>query len=125
MYAVFATGGKQHRVQIDTLVDVEKLETPVGQTITFPEVLVIGDGEGNVQVGRPYLENAAVIGEVIEQGKGKKIVVFKSKRRKGYKRKLGHRQRFTRLRITEIQHGNGAPQQEAEEAPEEVAENGA
>jgi large subunit ribosomal protein L21 len=124
MYAVFATGGKQHRVQVDMLVDVEKLETPVGQTITFPEVLAIGDGEGNVQVGRPYLENAAVIGEVVEQGKGKKIIVFKSKRRKGYKRKLGHRQRFTRLKITEIQHGNGATQQ-AEEAPEEVAENGA
>ena len=111
MYAVFATGGKQHRVQVDTLIDVEKIETPVGDEITFPEVLAIGDGEGNVQVGRPYLENAAVIGEVVEQGKAKKIIVFKSKRRTGYKRKLGHRQRFTRLKITEIRQGDDAPEQ--------------
>ena len=116
MYAVFATGGKQHRVQGGTLIDVEKLETPVGEFVTFPEVLAIGDDEGDMQVGAPHLENAAVIGEVVEQGKAKKIVVFKSKRRKGYKRKLGHRQRLTRLRITEIQQ---------EHSPEEVEENGA
>lgn len=116
MYAVFATGGKQHRVEVGTLIDVEKVEVPVGETITFPEVLAIGDGEGDLQVGEPYLEKAAVIGEVVEQGKAKKIVVFNSKRRKGYKRKLGHRQRLTRLRITEIQQ---------EQSPEEEAENGA
>ena len=116
MYAVFATGGKQHRVQVGTLIDVEKLEAPVGEVVTFPEVLAIGDGEGDMQVGEPYLENATVIGEVVEQGKAKKIVVFKSKRRKGYKRKLGHRQRLTRLRITEIQQ---------EHTLEEVEENGA
>ena len=116
MYAVFATGGKQHRVQVGTLIDVEKLEAPVGEFVTFPEVLAIGDGEGDTQVGAPYLEDAAVIGEVIQQGKAKKIVVFKSKRRQGYKRKLGHRQTFTRLLITEIQQ---------EQTPEEVEENGA
>lgn len=116
MYAVFATGGKQHRVEVGTLIDVEKVEVPVGEIITFPEVLAIGDGEGDLQVGEPYLEKAAVIGEVVVQGKAKKIVVFKSKRRKGYKRKLGHRQRLTRLRITEIQQ---------EHSPEEAAENGA
>ena len=116
MYAVFATGGKQHRVQVGTLIDVEKLEAPVGEVVRFPEVLVIGDGEGDMQVGEPYLENAAVVGEVVEQGKAKKIVVFKSKRRKGYKRKLGHRQKLTRLRITEIHQ---------EHTPEEVEENGA
>jgi large subunit ribosomal protein L21 len=106
MYAVFASGGKQHRVQVDTLIDIEKLDAPVGEEVTLSEILVIGDSNGNVQVGTPYLENAAVIGEVVQQGKDKKIVVFKSKRRKGYKRKLGHRQRFTRLRITEIRDGN-------------------
>ena len=116
MYAVFATGGKQHRVQVGTLIDVEKLDTPVGDVVKFPEVLAIGDGEGDMQVGEPYLEKAAVIGEVVQQGKAKKIVVFKSKRRKGYKRKLGHRQRLTRLRITEIQQDH---------TPEEVEENGA
>ena len=69
MYAVFATGGKQHHVQVGTLIDVEKLEAPVGEQITFSEVLVIGDGESHMQVGKPYIENAAVIGEVVEQGK--------------------------------------------------------
>lgn len=116
MYAVFATGGKQHRAQVGTLIDVEKIDASVGDKVTLPEVLAIGDGEGHVQVGQPYLENAAVIGEVIEQGKEKKIVVFKSKKRTGYKRKLGHRQRFTRLRIAEIQTGV--------HPSEEVDENG-
>jgi large subunit ribosomal protein L21 len=111
MYAVFASGGKQHRVQADTLIDIEKLDAPVGEEVTLSEILAIGDGNGNVQVGTPYLENAAVIGEVVQQGKNKKIVVFKSKRRKGYKRKLGHRQRFTRLRITEIQDGSNASEE--------------
>lgn len=115
MYAVFATGGKQHRVEVGTLIDVEKVEAPVGELVTFPEVLAIGDGEGDVQVGEPFLEKSAVIGEVVQQGKAKKIVVFKSKRRKGYKRKLGHRQRLTRLRITDIQQEN---------IPEEAADNG-
>ncbi len=112
---LFATGGKQHRAQVGTLIDVEKLDASVGDKVTLPEVLAIGNGEGQVQVGQPYLENAAVIGEVIEQGKEKKIIVFKSKNT-GYKRKLGHRQRFTRLRITEIQTGN--------HPSEEVDENG-
>ena len=108
MYAVFASGGKQHRVQVDTLIDIEKLDAPAGEEVTLSEILVIGDSNGNVQVGTPYLENAAVVGEVVQQAKSKKIVVFKSKRRKGYKRKLGHRQQFTRLRITEIQDGSNA-----------------
>lgn len=111
MYAVFASGGKQHRAQVGTLIDVEKLEVPVGEEVTLSEVLAIGDAEGHVEVGTPYLGNAAIVGEVVEQGKEKKIIVFKSKRRKGYKRKLGHRQRFTRLRITEIQHGNNASEE--------------
>lgn len=121
MYAVFASGGKQHRVQVDTLIDIEKREAPVGEEVTLSEVLAIGDGTGDVQVGTPYLENAAVVGEVVRQGKGKKIIVFKSKKRKGYKRKLGHRQRFTRLRITEIRDGNNASE---ENISEEVEENG-
>lgn len=116
MYAVFASGGKQHRVQVDTLIDIEKLDVPVGEEVTLSKILVVGDGDGNVQVGTPYLDNAAVIGEVVQQGKDKKIVVFKSKRRKGYKRKLGHRQQFTRLRITAIRDGN--------QASEEGNENG-
>jgi len=111
MYAVFASGGKQHRVQVGTLIDIEKLDAPVGETVTLSEVLAIGDNRGNVQVGTPYLENTAVIGEVIQQGRGKKLIVFKSKRRKGYKRKLGHRQSFTRLRVKEIQDGRTATEE--------------
>lgn len=112
MYAVFASGGKQHRVQVDSLIDIEKLDAPVGGEVTLSEVLAIGDANGNVAVGTPYLENASVVGEVVQQAKNKKIVVFKSKRRKGYKRKLGHRQQFTRLRITEIRDGNNTSQED-------------
>ena len=111
MYAVFASGGKQHRVQVDSLIDIEKLDTPVGGEVTLSEVLAIGDDNGNVEVGTPYLDNASVVGEVVQQARNKKIVVFKSKRRKGYKRKLGHRQQFTRLRITEIRDGNNASEE--------------
>jgi large subunit ribosomal protein L21 len=115
MYAVFAAGGKQHRVEVGSLIDVEKIEAPVGEEITFPEILAIGDDDGNLQVGQPHIENGAVVGEVVEQGKEKKIVVFKSKRRKGYKRKLGHRQRFTRLKITDIQQAGNASDTEEED----------
>ena len=115
MYAVFASGGKQHRAQVGTLIDVEKLEVPVGEEVTLSEVLAIGDAEGHVEVGTPYLGNAAIVGEVVEQGKEKKIIVFKSKRRKGYKRKLGHRQRFTRLRITDIQQAGSSSDTEEED----------
>lgn len=114
MYAVFASGGKQHRVQVDTLIDIEKLDSPVGEEITLSEILAIGDGNGKLEVGTPYIENAAVIAEVVQQAKNKKLVVFKSKRRKGYKRKLGHRQQFTRLRITEIRDGNNASEEETQ-----------
>jgi len=102
MYAVFASGGKQHRVEIGSLIDVEKLDADVGASVTFPSVLAVSDDDGNLQTGSPYLENTAVIAEVIQQARAKKTIVFKSKRRKGYKRKLGHRQSFTRVKITAI-----------------------
>ncbi len=102
MYAVFASGGKQHRVEIGSLIDVEKLNVDVGASVTFPSVLAVSDDDGNLQTGSPYLENTAVTGEVIQQARAKKTIVFKSKRRKGYKRKLGHRQSFTRVKITAI-----------------------
>ena len=101
MYAVFASGGKQHRVEVGNLIDVEKLDAAVGDSVTFPSVLAVGD-DGQLQVGAPYLENTSVTGEVIQQARSKKTIVFKSKRRKGYKRKLGHRQSFTRVKITAI-----------------------
>ncbi|MCS5612664.1 MAG: 50S ribosomal protein L21 [Candidatus Poribacteria bacterium] len=103
MYAVFASGGKQHRVEVGTLIDIEKLDASIGETINFSDVLVISDNEGDVQVGAPYLENATVTGEVVTQTKGKKILVFKSKRRKGYSRRRGHRQNLTRIKVTGIE----------------------
>ena len=103
MYAVFASGGKQHRVEVGTLIDIEKLDASIGETINFSDVLAISDNEGDVQVGAPYLENATVTGEVVTQTKGKKILVFKSKRRKGYSRRRGHRQNLTRIKVTGIE----------------------
>ena len=102
MYAVFASGGKQHRVEVGNLIDIEKLDVDVGESVTFPSVLAIVDDDGQLQAGSPYLENTSVTGEVVEQARAKKMIVFKSKRRKGYKRKLGHRQSFTRVKITAI-----------------------
>ena len=102
MYAVFASGGKQHRVEIGSLIDVEKLDAEVGDSVTFPSVLAVSDDDGKLETGSPYLENTAVTGEIIQQARAKKTIVFKSKRRKGYKRKLGHRQSFTRVKITAI-----------------------
>ncbi len=102
MYAVFASGGKQHRVEVGNLIDVEKLDADVGENVTFPSVLAVVDADGQLQAGSPYLENTTVTGEVVQQARTKKIVVFKSKRRKGYKRKLGHRQSFTRVKIIAI-----------------------
>ncbi len=101
MFAVLNTGGKQYKVSQGDLVKVEKLESDVGDKVTLSQVLMVGQGE-DVEVGSPYVSNCEVTGEVVEQGKGAKIIVFKKKRRKGYRRKNGHRQRFTQLKITEI-----------------------
>ena len=101
MFAVLNTGGKQYKVSQGDLIKVEKLESDVGDTVTLSQVLMVGEGE-DVEVGSPYVSNCEVTGEVVEQGKGAKIIVFKKKRRKGYRRKNGHRQRFTQLKITEI-----------------------
>ena len=111
MYAVFATGGKQHRVSVGDLIDVEKLDAPVGETLQITDVLLVVQDDGAVAIGTPCVEDATIVAEVITQDKDKKIVVFTSKRRKGYKRKLGHRQPYTRLKIQDIQYG--ATEQEA------------
>ncbi len=102
MYAVIESGGKQHRVSTGEDVLVEKLVGEVGETISFDRVLLTYDGE-KVSVGRPYLENAKVLGRITRHDKHKKIVVFKYKRRKGYRRKRGHRQLFTLVRIENIE----------------------
>lgn len=101
MYAVIKTGGKQYRVGEGDLLRVEKIKGEIGEAVEFEEILMIVNGE-RVEIGRPVLNDSKVVGEIVEQGKGKKVIVFKSKRRKGYSKKQGHRQRYTVLKIKEI-----------------------
>ncbi|NIQ00211.1 MAG: 50S ribosomal protein L21 [Nitrospinaceae bacterium] len=101
MFAVVATGGKQYRVAQGDVIQVEKLEASPGETVTLDKVLLVGEGE-QVEVGRPFLEGCSVSCEVTEQAKGKKIIVFKKHRRKNYRRKNGHRQQLTCLKVTDI-----------------------
>lgn len=101
MYAVVATGGKQYKVQEGEILHVEKLDGDVGAEVSFDRVLMFSDGE-TVSLGRPVIEGALVSGHIVEQGKEKKIIVFKYKKRKRYRRKLGHRQMFTAVKIDSI-----------------------
>ena len=101
MYAVVKTGGKQYKVRPGQMVRVEKLEGDVGDTVALEEVLLVGGGDA-IQIGRPKVEGASVQAQIVEQGRAKKIIVFKKKRRKGYHKKQGHRQFYTQLRINEI-----------------------
>lgn len=101
MYAVIKTGGKQYKVAQGDLLKVEKLDAEPGAEIEISEVLMVVDGD-NVQVGTPVVESASVKAKVIEHGKAKKVIVFKKKRRKGYKVKRGHRQHYTTLEIQEV-----------------------
>ncbi len=101
-YAVIRTGGKQYRVSEGDVVRIERLPGQTGDKVTLDEILFIG-GNGEVKIGTPRLANAKVVGEIVSQGRAKKILVFKKKRRKSYSRKRGHRQQLTALRITEIQ----------------------
>jgi large subunit ribosomal protein L21 len=101
MYAVIKAGGKQYRVAEGDLVQIEKIEGEVGKLVELDEIVLLVNDD-RVEIGRPHLQDSKVIGEIIEHGKGKKIVVFKSKRRKGYRKKQGHRQQHTVLKIKEI-----------------------
>lgn len=101
MYAIVATGGKQYRVQPGQVLEVELLGTPDGTRTDLGEVLMIGNGD-DVTVGRPTVEGARCIVDVLGTGKGKKIVVFKYKAKSRYRRKTGHRQKFTRVIVRDI-----------------------
>ncbi|NLY85056.1 MAG: 50S ribosomal protein L21 [Tissierellia bacterium] len=101
MYAVIETGGKQYRVQQGDVILVEKIDAEEGANISFDKVLLISK-EGNVVVGKPYVDGAKVDGVVLEQGKGKKIIVFKYKPKKNYRKKQGHRQPYTKVKIENI-----------------------
>jgi large subunit ribosomal protein L21 len=104
MFAVIRTGGKQYRVAPDDLITVEKLEGEPGATLQMPEVLMVGDGD-SVSTGSPLLDGALVSATLVEHKRADKILVFKKKRRHNYRRKKGHRQHQTVLRITEIRAG--------------------
>jgi large subunit ribosomal protein L21 len=103
-YAVIKTGGKQYRVSPGDLLVIEKLDGPPGAELTFTEVLAATRG-GSLQVGTPILTGARVTAKVIKQGRGKKILVFKKKRRKNYRRRQGHRQYLTTVQVTGIEAG--------------------
>ena len=102
MYAIIKTGGKQYKVTPECVLDIEKLELEVGQTVKFKEVLAVGEEGGKLNVGTPTVANATVEAEIADQFRGKKIVVFKMKRRKSYRRTYGHRQSITRVKINAI-----------------------
>ena len=101
MYAVIKTGGKQYKVAKDDVIKVEKLDTEAGKKVKIKEVLMVGEG-ADVQVGDPMVKGAEVTAEVLEQARDKKIIIFKKKRRQNYRRKKGHRQHLTVLKITGI-----------------------
>ena len=105
MYAVIKTGGKQYKVAEGDVVRVEKLALDAGQVVAFDEVLMLGDG-GATQVGSPNVAGASVKATVLEQGRAKKIVLFKKRRRQNSRRKNGHRQDITVVRVTEILGGS-------------------
>lgn len=101
MYAVIKTGGKQYRVAQDDVLTVERLAGDAEQTIEFSDVLMVGEGD-NVKVGSPTVAGAKVVAQVVEQARGPKLIAFKKRRRKSSRRKRGHRQDLTKVKITEI-----------------------
>ena len=101
MYAVFESGGKQHRVEKGDVVKLEKIEAQPGSRLEFENVLLVGEGEG-VKIGQPYLSGSKVVAEVLEHGRDKKIRIIKFRRRKHHRKQMGHRQWYTAVRVTDI-----------------------
>jgi len=101
MYAVISTSGKQYKVEQGNVISVDRMDVKAGDEITLENVLLIGDGE-KVSVGRPNIAGAKVVAEVLENNRGPKIIVFKKRSKKGYKKTIGHRQDLTELKIKEI-----------------------
>ncbi len=120
MYAVIETGGKQYRVQEGDVITVEKLDVSAGDDITFDKVLLMNDGE-KVQVGTPILESAKVFGTVVENGKSEKVIIFKYKSKKDYRKKQGHRQPYTMIKIESLSaEGKPAPKKVVEKPAAEA-----
>ena len=104
MYAIIRTGGKQFRAEPGKTLRIPSMETEPGETVKFEDVLLGADGD-SIKIGTPGVSGASVTAEVVRHGKGEKIVIFKHKRRKNYRRKQGHRQKFTEVRVSEINLG--------------------
>jgi len=120
MYAVIRTGGKQYKVAPQDVLQIEKIEGAAGDAVQFPDVLMVG-GEGEPSFGSPLVAGAVVSAEVVEQGRGPKIIIFKKRRRQNYRRKTGHRQELTTVRILDIVAGGSAPAaKEASPAAEDM-----
>ncbi len=118
MYAVIETGGKQYRVQEGDVITIEKLAVEPEAKVVFDKVLVMGEG-ADIQVGAPYIEGTKVYGSVLENGKGKKVIIFKYKSKKDYRKKQGHRQPYTMVQITGL--GEDKPFVKAEAPAEDKA----
>lgn len=129
MFAIVETGGKQYRVQEGDVITVEKLNVEAGEKIVFDKVLMLSDGE-TIKVGAPYVESCNVTGTVVENGKGPKVIIFKYKAKKDYRKKQGHRQPYTMIKIDKVSARKArktvakaaeenAPQAEAAEATSE------
>ena len=124
MFAVIKTGGKQYRVAANDVVTVEKLSGAAGDRIEFVEVLMVGEG-ADATIGAPFVEGAVVTAEVVEQGRAKKVIAFKKRRRQNSKRSRGHRQHQTTVRIVEIASAGGKAKKATKkaEAAAEAAAN--
>ncbi|MBR3786358.1 MAG: 50S ribosomal protein L21 [Firmicutes bacterium] len=115
MYAIIETGGKQYRVQEGDVLTIEKLGVEAGETVEFDKVLVLAGEE--LKVGAPYVEGAKVVGEVVENGKAKKVIIFKYKAKKDYRKKQGHRQPYTMVKIVSLTGEAPAKKEEVKAAP--------
>jgi len=104
MYAVIESGGKQHKVELGQTLEVDLLHEESGIDHAFENVMLYVDGD-NVQIGQPYIENAKVVAEIVEEVKGKKVSILRFRRRKNSMRKIGHKQRYTQIKIKEINVG--------------------
>ncbi|MBI3877280.1 MAG: 50S ribosomal protein L21 [Verrucomicrobia bacterium] len=101
MYAVLQTGGKQYRVSAGSKLEIERLDVPAGQPVTFDQVLLVNN-EGQLKVGAPTVPGASIVADVLEHKRGVKVLIFKMKRRKGYHKTQGHRQELTVIQVKEI-----------------------
>ena len=104
MYAVFESGGKQHRVEPGEVLNLEKLDVEAGGTVDFDRVMLVGEGD-DIKIGTPYVDGGKVSAEVLSHGRGKKVTIIKMRRRKHYRRQAGHRQAFTQVKIKENSGG--------------------